>query len=367
MKILHVYKHALPDSIGGVEAVIAALASFQAQAGHEVIVLASMKRAASRTIEIDGYRIRFCKSIGSLGSTPFSGEFLLEFKSLVKNADIVNFHYPYPFADLCFLLFGRNKPSVVTYHSDILRQRFLRKIYAPLQTLFMNRVQKVIATSPNYLATSNLLNKIKSRVEIVPLGCEDMVNHPQKIVPNTPKDKFFLFVGEFRYYKALEILIAAASGVNAEILVAGSGKSHNRLVEMANQSLSDNVSFLGRVSNEEKFFLYENCYAVVFPSHMRAEAFGMTLIEASMFGKPMISCEIGTGTSFVNLHEQTGIVIPPGDPVALSNAMNEMLRSPNKTQSWGKTARSRYVDLFQADQMGTSYEKIYRKIIDRKR
>ena len=86
-----------------------------------------------------------------------------------------------------------------------------------------------------------------------------------------------------------------------------------------------NIVFAGQVTYEEKISLIKNCIALVLPSHLRSEAYGMVLVEASMMSKPMISCEIGTGTSFVNLKDITGFVIPPESPEKLGAAMQDLL------------------------------------------
>lgn len=96
------------------------------------------------------------------------------------------------------------------------------------------------------------------------------------------------------------------------------------------------------MSDAEKVALIKGCIALVLPSHLRSEAFGMVLIEAAMFNKPMISCEIGTGTSFVNLHEETGFVIPPENPVELHRALLILLKNERLASDFGNAARLRY-------------------------
>ena len=105
------------------------------------------------------------------------------------------------------------------------------------------------------------------------------------------------------------------------------------------------------------------CYGVVFPSHLRAEAFGVSLLEGAMFGKPMISSEIGTGTSHVNVGGVTGLVVPPGDAAALRGALARLLDEPALAQQMGRNARARYLKLFQAGQMCASYAELYRSVL----
>lgn len=82
-----------------------------------------------------------------------------------------------------------------------------------------------------------------------------------------------------------------------------------------------------------------------------------------MFARPMISTEIYTGTSYVNSHGQTGLVVPRNDARALAAAMNEILRDPQRAEQWGATGRRRYLDLFTAETMGRRYNALYTRLL----
>ena len=89
----------------------------------------------------------------------------------------------------------------------------------------------------------------------------------------------------------------------------------------------------------------------------------MVLVEAAMYGRPMVSCEIGTGTSFVNAHEETGFVVPPEDPVSLTEAMNTLLLDESLANRMGVAARKRYEQLFSAEALGKAYSALFREIM----
>jgi rhamnosyl/mannosyltransferase len=84
-----------------------------------------------------------------------------------------------------------------------------------------------------------------------------------------------------------------------------------------------------------------------------------------MFGKPLISCEIGTGTTYINIDQLTGLVAPPSDPMALSNAMTWLWNHPDQAEEMGKNAHARYKELFTAKQMAQSYYELYQKLLNR--
>jgi len=109
--------------------------------------------------------------------------------------------------------------------------------------------------------------------------------------------------------------------------------------------------------------LLQLCYAVVFPSHLRSEAFGISLLEGAMYGKPMISSEIGTGTSYINVNGETGIVVPPSDPAAFREAMRFLWDNPGTAAEMGRHAERRYRELFTAERMAVSYAELYKELL----
>jgi len=151
--------------------------------------------------------------------------------------------------------------------------------------------------------------------------------------------------------------------VNAPIVIAGDGPELDRLRALAKAGSVTNVIFLGHVSEEDKAALLKLACVFVFPSHLRSEAFGMSLIEAAMHSKPMISCEIGSGTSYINQHNVTGLVVPPEAPQALASAMQRFLNGPELARAMGSAARDRYEKLFTGQQMAASYYSVYRRIL----
>jgi rhamnosyl/mannosyltransferase len=131
---------------------------------------------------------------------------------------------------------------------------------------------------------------------------------------------------------------------------------------MAQELGASNVLFAGQVTDEEKVALIKRCRAMVLPSHLRSEAFGMVLVEAAMLGRPMVSCEIGTGTSYVNLDGETGFVVPPEDPDALAEALGILLVDNSLATRLGLGARTRYERMFSGPALGRAYSDLYREV-----
>jgi glycosyltransferase involved in cell wall biosynthesis len=78
----------------------------------------------------------------------------------------------------------------------------------------------------------------------------------------------------------------------------------------------------------------------------------------------MISCEIGTGTSYVNLDGVTGLVVPPSDPFALRQAMSNLFTNQQQALEFGKNAEQRFESLFTAQVMGRRYVQLYQDILN---
>lgn len=367
MRVLHFYKTSFPDTMGGIEQVINQIARGANKLGVHTEVLSLTPDRVARTIEIDGYQAHRAKLNLQIASTGFSASVFWRFSQLAKNVDVIHYHFPWPFMDVVHFVSCVKKPTVVTYHSDIIKQKHLLKLYRPLRNKFLADVDIIVATSPNYLHSSSVLAKFSTKVSVIPIGL-DKSTYPSatpqrlKFWRDKVGTKFFLFVGVLRYYKGLHILIEAAQMTDYPIVIVGAGPIEFELKAQAAQLGCRNIHFLGQLSDEDKVALLTLCYCVLFPSHLRSEAFGISLLEGAMYGKPMISSEIGTGTTFINIADETGLVVPPSDPPALRQAMQYLWEHPEQAAEMGKRAEARYWKNFTAEQMVDSYVDLYKKI-----
>ena len=367
LKVLHVYKTFLPDSIGGLEQSISHLVQATQALGVSNRIL-SLSRDPNPRFRIwhGAEHYRFRRTI-DLASNAMSIELMMNFGPHVTWADIVHFHFPWPFGDMLHYAWRVKKPTVVTYHSDIVRQRNWMRLYQPLMRSFLGSVTRIVATSPNYLKTSDVLQQFAEKTEVIPLGLDEKFYPSPRVSVRTRwkaalGEGFFLFIGVIRYYKGLHILLDAVAGTNLPVVIVGAGPIEQELRIKASRMKLNNVRFLGPVPEEDKVALLELSGAVVFPSHLRSEAFGLTLLEGAMHSRPLISSEIGTGTSFINLHEKTGIVVRPGNPAELRSAMLRLAASEELRNQLGANARARFLELFTSDRMGHRYFNLYQSI-----
>lgn len=368
MRILHVYKSYYPDSFGGIEQVIFQLARALDAEGVESRILTLSANASPAVLSRPEGQVHRFRTTAQLASNPVSLDALRAFKKHAEWADVVHYQFPWPFGDLLHLLRGCG-PSVVTYQSDIVRQKYWLEAYRPLMRRFLGSMDAVVATSPNYVASSPVLAHLNRKIDIIPNGIDErMMPAADTLTLERWRDRlgqgFFLFVGVLRYYKGIHVLLEAARHVSRPVVVAGAGPELQALKAIAAGLGLNHVHFTGEISDRDKVALYTLADAFVFPSNLRSEAFGMSLAEAALFGKPMISCEIGTGTSFINEHGVTGWTVPPDDPQALARAMQSFVDDPAGAARMGQAARVRFESRFTAQRMAAAYMKIYQRIAD---
>jgi rhamnosyl/mannosyltransferase len=370
MRVLHFYKTYYPDSVGGIEQVIRQLCVGTGRLGvtNQVLSLSRDKNLAP--FEFEGHAVHRVPLTFEIASNACSVAAIGELARLAAAADVVHYHFPWPFMDLAHFVARVKKPSVVTYHSDIVRQKHLLRLYQPLKHRFLQSVDTIVATSPNYMASSAVLDKYRDKTRVITYGLDRGTYprpEPERLDYWRAKagPRFFLFVGVLRYYKGLHILLDAVAGTDYPVVIVGAGPIEQELKAHAARLGLTNVMFVGAVDDLDKVALLELCYAVAFPSHLRSEAFGISLLEGAMFGKPMISSEIGTGTTYINVDQETGLVVPPSDPVAFRGAMRALWDNPELAAAMGQRAEARYRELFTSEQMATSYTELYRELAAR--
>lgn len=372
MRVLHFFKTYWPDTFGGVERTIHAIAKGTAPLGVQTDVLSLSREPDLNTVLFEGHWAHKAKLNLEVASTGFSLEAFGRFRALAADADIIHYHFPWPFMDLVHFASRLKKPSLVTYHSDIVKQKGLLTLYRPLMRAFLGSVDRIVPTSPNYLQSSLDLRDFKDKCTVIPIGLDRASSPPASEERKAAwrlklPEKFFLFVGVLRYYKGLHILIDAAKRTGLPVAIVGAGPMEAELKQQAERLGAGNVFFLGALDDEDKSALLELSYATVFPSHLRSEAFGLSLVEASMFARPMITCEVGSGTSYVNLNGTTGIVTAPDDPGALADAMTRLAGDPAQAAAFGQAAFARYKALFTIDRMCAAYADLYGELLSRNR
>jgi glycosyltransferase involved in cell wall biosynthesis len=368
MKILHIYKDYHPI-VGGIENHIRWLAEAQAQRGHEVTVLVTSRdRRTTWSIE-NGVRVIRGARLAHVASTPLSLSLPLLLRR--QRPDIAHLHYPYPPGELSQLLLGRSRRTIITYHSDVVRQQRGLRLYGPMQDRVFRQADVILPTSLQYANSSSFLRRWLGKCRIIPLGiplerflgpADERRTADIRGSIGTP---LLLFVGALRYYKGLQHLIEALCRVpHAHLVIVGDGPMRQEWMTAAsNAGMRDRVHFVGPVDDQSLPAYYLACDLFVLPSTLRAEAFGTSLVEAMASGRAVVSTELGTGTSYVNLHGQTGLVVPPGDPGALADAINHLLSDGALRETMGHAARVRALAEFGLELMVERVLAVYKEML----
>ncbi|OGX04589.1 MAG: hypothetical protein A3G87_06080 [Omnitrophica bacterium RIFCSPLOWO2_12_FULL_50_11] len=367
MNILHICKHYFHE-MGGMETYIRTLVQGQLAAGHDVTVLAAGDNMKPAVQTSNGLTVRQLSRWGTFASTPLTPGLPLALTRY--RPDITHVHSPYPPAELFNTLLGRSRFTVIGYHSDIIRQRHLFKLYEPFLKMTLKKANVIICSSSNYIETSPLLSIFRDKCRVVPYGIDiERFASPELSVLENLGRKFgrftILFVGKLRYYKGLNHLIEAMLRVkDADLIIVGDGPLRSELEsQVAALKLTECIHFVGRVEDEDLPAHYHAADCFVLPSDSRAEAFGIVLLEAMAAGLPLVTTELGTGTSFVNIHGKTGFVVPPGDADALSEAINTLRKDVALRERFAQGGREQVRTEFSQEGMVDRMMNIYDQLL----
>lgn len=361
MYITHVYKDYHPV-MGGIENHIKTLVEAEAAAGHQVTVLVTNPGGQPPREMINGVQVIRASRLTTVASTPLSLAFISQLAS--QRPDITHLHFPYPVAEVSQLLVGWGRPYVITYHSDVVRQQAILRLYRPLLWRVLRRAARIMPTSPNYIASSAFLRRLPERCTAVPL-CVDLApfTHPAPLLP--PADvPTLLFVGRHRYYKGVDDLLLALPSLSARLLIGGDGPERKNWEYLVRDlRLTNRVTFLGNVSEADLPRLYASADIFVLPANSRAEAFGKVLLEAMAAGLPCVTTELGTGTSFVVQDGLTGLVVPPEQPEHLAAALTRLLEDAALRRAMGQAGRDRVAQEFTVQKMVQRVTAVYQEVL----
>lgn len=373
LRILHIYRTYFPETQGGGQEAIRQLCLSTRPLNVDNTIFALARQPTPPYMERPEGQLVRARSWLELASCDFGAwAALRRCREAADQSDIIQIHYPWPFADMLLpFIRRRHQPVVVTYVSDIVRQNGLGlgQLYAPLRRYLLGTATRIVASSPNYAESSEILREYQDKLTCIPHCLEDAPAPDPELSARWEARlgrNFFLFVGVLRYYKGLDFLIAAAGQVKAPIVIMGEGPEGERLQREVQRKGLSNVHFLGALPDADKNALFSLCRGVVFPSHLRSEAFGITLLEGARAAKPLICCEIGTGTTWVNRHNETGLVVPPADPVALARAMNTLAGDDDLCARLGQGARARWQQYFTPAAVGAAYRHLYDDLLTTK-
>jgi glycosyltransferase involved in cell wall biosynthesis len=366
MRLLQLGKYYDPY-MGGIETHLSILcASLRETDEPEVLVCNS--GGSTRHDTVRGVSVTRAGVWARLLSTDISPPLVSELSR--RRYDIVHLHTPNPMGMVAYLL-ARKPPKhrlIVTHHSDVVRQAVIRRALEPLFVAVMSRAQVIIATSPNYVATSSELAPYKARVRVVPYGIniEPFADPTHEGTAQELRARFgprvVLAAGRLIYYKGFEVLLDAMTAVRGHLVIVGEGPLREALVEKARAlGIAEQVTFAGEIHQDQMPAWYRAADVFAFPSIARSEAFGIAQLEAMASGLPVVNTALDSGVPFVSVHGETGVTVPPRDAHALASALSELLDDPGRRRVLGSQARERVRAHFTSAGMVDEIKRIYRE------
>ena len=385
LKVLQLGKQYYPH-IGGIEITMQQIAE-GLQGQIESYVLASQERHAARTEIIHGVPVYFAGSLGIIASMPVSFDMIRYLKKHANEFDIIHLHMPFPLGDLACLLSGFKGKLVVYWHSDVVRQKKAMLLYRPLMNWTLKRADAIAIATQGNIDGSPYVKPYEQKCHRIPFGLRrewekksdlywQMVTS-EKEKPEAADETALrlLFIGRLVYYKGCDVLIEALeklksctdqkefSGIHLQIV--GEGILREELEKEADkEQLKENITFCGRVSDEELEKQIENCDVFVFPSVANSEAFGLVQLETMAYGKPVINTSLPTGVPWVSIHGETGLTVEPRNAEELAKAILWMKRHPKERREMGKRARERVKTRFTQDKMLADILNLYRELCE---
>jgi len=354
MKILQANKFYPPD-IGGVETVVRDIAEGLCDYVNMRVLVCQKK--GQRVCEIvNGVSVFRAASWGTFFSMPLSVDFLMQYRKMSRCAEVVQLHSPFPLADLAVWLFRPKGKLVVWWHSDIIRQKFLRRILAPLIKHTLQRADAILVADERLIEASHYLPSVKNKCVVIPFGL-DFSAYPIPMVGflrlNRPGQVKLLFVGRLVYYKGIDVLIEAMKSVQgAELFIVGNGKLEGALKKSVRDAgMEECVHFMDSLLREDLLAAYYDCDVFVFSSVAKSETFGICQLEAMFYGKPVINTDLPTAVPSVSVHGETGLTVPPGNAEALAQAINKLVVNEDLRLAYGMAAAQRVRDKYDRIQM----------------
>lgn len=330
----------------------------------------------SARFTLHGFPVVRTASLNLDGSLALSPRLILEAKRLhhQHGFDVVHLHFPDPMSHLASMVLPRSVKRVVTWHADVTRQKTLMTLYRPFLRYELATADAIIVPTPAHVTSSKELSSLgdTTPIHVIPFGF-DLAQFIQPsslagVIRARYPGKLIFALGRHVYYKGFDVLIDAMSSVGADVqlLIGGVGPLTDALKARAHaRGVVDRVHFLGMLDDKELPGYYQACDVFCLPATSPAEAFGIVQVEAMACGKPVVSTALNNGVDYVNVHGQTGIVVPPADSKALADALNTLLSNEDIRVRMGEAARNRVMGEFSLVSMGDRTLALYEQVCSR--
>lgn len=360
-----------PPAFGGVERYTREVAVLAAKTYRVTVLVHNFGR--DDRLEKDGnITVLRCGMARTFSSQPISPSMLSHLRSL--KPDLVHFNAPNFWAAAMLLLAGYTGPLIVTHHADVFGRSVLRRAVIPIYHRLVRRATCVVVNSlKNATASKDLPQTTVPFVEI-PHGVKQepyqRADTAQASTAAERRQRFndmpvVGFVGRFVRYKGIPILIEALSrleGVHA--ILIGDGPLRPQLAwQVGEAGMEKRVHFAGELDEPTKIHEMGLMDVLILPSTDTTEAFGVSQIEAQLLGLPVIVSSLPTGVTDVTIDNVTGLTVPPGNAVALANAISRLIGDRDLAKRLGDAGRERALRLFTLDHFDRRFAELFDRVL----
>lgn len=374
MRVLHLGRFWHGKS-GGIERHAALLCKGLAAAGVDVVNLVAAKNAHSQDFMVDGVRTIEVASFGVALSTAMAP--LLPFKALQlhreKPFDIVHLHLPDPLSHAAALLLPKSVKRVITWHSDIIRQKTALRLYAPFLNRLVNSADAVVAATQAHFDSSTQIppSLPLNRRHVIAYGLDYSALRltarttalRDELRANAQGRGMVFALGRHVYYKGFDVLVDALQHTSAFLVLGGDGPLRPQLQQQAvSLGLQDRVHFAGLIPEADLAAYFHACDVFCLPSVEQSEAFGLVQLEAMACAKPVVCTQLNNGVNVVNLHGVTGYAVPVRDAVALGQCLETLLTNDALRNKLGQQALLRTAE-YSLPHMTAAHIKLYNDLL----
>jgi glycosyltransferase involved in cell wall biosynthesis len=348
-RVLHIGKYFAPR-VGGIERFLEDLMAAQRASGMDSFAIVHGDPKDTFTTR-DPSWLRRVSVMFELAFTPIAPRFLFELNRALNDWQPDYLHLHLPNASAFWVLFSRQarrRPWVLHWHSDVVESRhslllrLLYPVYRPFERALLERGALIVATSYQYLCSSQSLVAFREKCVVVPLGI-DLMRLPVVTQPHSARQAVnaeanpdhsstirLIAMGRLTYYKGFDTLIrAVAQCPYARLSIIGSGPELFKLRALIQElSVTERVELLGQLSDIESSQHLSAAEIFCLPSRERTEAFGLVLLEAMFFKLPLLVSAIpGSGVLSVVRPGVNGEFAPVDDPAGWCEAIERLARS----------------------------------------
>jgi len=364
--VLHIFKIYYPDLFGGTLTVIRDICASLKDAFASAVLVCSQS-AERRDIVVNDVPVERVRSFGNIMSLPAAPTYPWRLWRKIAAHDLLALHAPFPLADLVFAFgLGARRPLVVHWHADIVTHAGLRWFIQPLMRRTLRRAKAIIVSDHVLIDKTPLLREFADKCHVVPFGIDTSGYDWPTIEPHHVNDRgrLVLACGRLVPYKGYDVLIRAAAKHNFEAWIIGEGVERPRLEQLIRElGLGDRVRLLGSVNDCERIKLMCLSDVFVMPSVTNAETFGLAQLEAMAAGRPVVNTALDTAVPRVARHGVEAITVPPGDAEKLGEAIDTLIRDPERRRRMGLAARTRALSRYSATAFKQGMETVYRDAV----